>query len=163
MVMVVDDDPITLKQISSVLRRAGHWVVAVEDGEAAYYRAPGLELDLIVLDSVMPGMDGPEVLRRLKGNDDTSGIPVMMLTGRTERGRVEEALELGAEDYIAKPVEPAKLLGRIDRLMEKIESSRPAPEPKAKKRKPGERPENKVRLDLSDPDEDINDEGMIGA
>ena len=79
--MVVDDDPVSLRQISAVLGRNGYAVISVADGEAALYRIPGLFVDLIVLDSIMPGMDGPEVLGHLKGNDATASIPVMMLTG----------------------------------------------------------------------------------
>lgn len=124
--MVVDDDRLLLEHLEMTLTDAGYSVTIVEDGEAALYLVPSLHLDLIILDSVMPGMDGAEVLRHLKGDKVTAPIPVMMLTARTGRDNVEEAVKLGAEDYIAKPVDAAKLLTRVEKLLEKADKKKAA-------------------------------------
>jgi DNA-binding response OmpR family regulator len=128
-VMVIDDDRLLLEHIEMTLKDSGYDVTIVEDGEAALYLVPSLHLDLIILDSVMPGMDGPEVLRHLKGDRVTAAIPVMMLTARTGMESVQEAVKLGAEDYIAKPVDPAKLLARVEKLLEKTDKKRAAERP----------------------------------
>ncbi len=125
-IMVIDDDRLLLEHIELTLKDAGYDVTIVEDGEAALYLVPSLHLDMIILDSVMPGMNGPEVLRHLKGDKLTASIPVMMLTARTGRESVEEAVKLGAEDYIAKPVDPAKLLTRVQKMLEKAEKKKAA-------------------------------------
>ncbi len=122
--MVIDDDRLLLEHIEMTLKDAGYTVTIVEDGETALYLVPSLHLDMIILDSVMPGMNGPTVLRYLKAGKVTANIPVMMLTARTGRESVEEALKLGAEDYIAKPVDSAKLLTRVEKLMEKADKKR---------------------------------------
>ena len=75
-IMVIDDDRLLLEHLEMTLKDSGYNVVTVEDGEAALYLAPTMPLDLIILDSVMPGMGGPEVLRHLKGDKTTAGIPV---------------------------------------------------------------------------------------
>ncbi|HEY1719902.1 MAG TPA: response regulator [Magnetospirillaceae bacterium] len=147
-IMVVDDDPISLKQITATLKRDAYEVLAFSDGESALYRLPGLDIDLIILDSIMPRMDGPEVLRHLKDNALAALVPVMMLTGKTEKASVEKALQLGAEDYMAKPVEPAKLLERVAKLLEKSEKRVILSENGALKM-PRIRGANRVHLDLS--------------
>jgi DNA-binding response OmpR family regulator len=123
-VMVVDDDPLLVEHIALTLRDVGYEVTPVEDGEAALYMLPDLELDLIVLDLNMPGMNGMEVLRHLKAEKATAAIPVMMLTGSTDAENVKKALELGARDYIAKPFEASKLLTRIEKLMERLQKEK---------------------------------------
>lgn len=125
-IMVIDDDRLLLEHIELTLKDSGYDVTIVEDGEAALYLVPSLHLDMIILDSVMPGMNGAEVLRHLKGDKLTASIPVMMLTARTGRESVEEALKLGAEDYLAKPVDPAKLLTRVQKMLEKSDKKKAA-------------------------------------
>ena len=148
-IMVIDDDPISLKQIAATLKRESYEVLTYNDGESALYRLPGLHVDLIILDSIMPRMDGPQVLRHLKDNPLLSLIPVMMLTGKTQRSSVEEALELGAEDYMAKPVTPTLLLERVAKLVEKSEK-RIVPTERGSLKIPMGRAANQVHLDLSD-------------
>jgi DNA-binding response OmpR family regulator len=124
--MVIDDDRLLLEHLELTLKDSGYDVTIMEDGEAALYLVSSLHLDMIILDSIMPGMSGAEVLRHLKAEKSTASIPVMMLTARTGRESVEEALKLGAEDYIAKPVDPAKLLNRVEKLLEKADKKRAA-------------------------------------
>ncbi len=118
-ILVIDDDRLLLEHLEMTLKDSGYNVTAVDDGEAALYLVSNLRPDLIILDSVMPGMDGAEVLRHLKGDKVTATIPVMMLTAKTGRESVEQAVKLGAEDYLAKPVDPGKLLTRVEKLLEK--------------------------------------------
>jgi two-component system, OmpR family, phosphate regulon response regulator PhoB len=118
-ILVVDDDRLVLEHLEMTLKDSGYSVTVCEDGEAALYLVPSLNPDVIILDSVMPGMGGPEVLRHLKAEKASATIPVMMLTAKTGRDSVEEAVKLGAEDYLAKPIDPGKLLARVEKLLEK--------------------------------------------
>lgn len=118
-ILVIDDDRLLLEHLEMTLKDSGFNVTVVEDGEAALYLVSSLHPDLIILNSVMPGMDGPEVLKHLKGDKSLASIPVMMLTAKTGRESVEEAVKLGAEDYLAKPIDPARLLARVEKMLEK--------------------------------------------
>ena len=123
-ILIVDDDRLLLEHVELTLKDAGYWILKAEDGKTAVGLAASTRLDLIILDSIMPEMDGLEVLRLLKSAKTTDSIPVMMLTARKEPKNVREALKRGAEDYIAKPVDPGKLLDRVRRLLEKVEKKK---------------------------------------
>jgi DNA-binding response OmpR family regulator len=123
-ILVIDDDRLVLEHLEMTLKESGYNVTACEDGEAALYLVPSLNPDLIILDSIMPGMGGPEVLRHLKAEKASAGIPVMMLTAKTGRESVEEAVKLGAEDYLAKPIDPVRLMARVEKIMEKVNRKR---------------------------------------
>lgn len=113
-VLVVEDDPRIRDAVVAALEEDGARVEAQRDGEAALRRAGSDGLDVIVLDRMLPGIDGIEVLRRLR--EAGSGVPVLMLSalGRSEH-RVE-GLDHGADDYLAKPFEPAELVARVRAL-----------------------------------------------
>ncbi|OFW09035.1 MAG: hypothetical protein A3H96_13445 [Acidobacteria bacterium RIFCSPLOWO2_02_FULL_67_36] len=112
-VLVVDDSPTILRVLQAVLVAQNCEVITAKDGldgfETAHQRTP----DLIVTDTMMPRMDGFALVRNLKENAGTRGIPVIMLTSSDEAASEERALRLGAEDYIAKTLEPEQLLARV--------------------------------------------------
>jgi DNA-binding response OmpR family regulator len=91
-------------------------VALVEDGRAALEAARRLQPALIVLDSMMPIMDGVEVLRRLKADEQLRGLPVVMLTALKRQDDIVNALKLGAADYLPKPFNPDELIARLSRL-----------------------------------------------
>lgn len=112
-VLVVDDEPDILELISYNLKREGYSVTAVATGEAAIEALRRLRPDLVVLDLMLPGVNGLEVCRRIKTDPKLSGIPVVMLTARSEDTDIIEGLETGADDYITKPFNPKVLMARV--------------------------------------------------
>lgn len=116
-IMLVDDDPLLGEIVHHKLRLAGHEVTLVSASEEACATARELMPDLIVLDSMMPILSGPQVLAELKRNPATASIPVIMLTARKGQDDVVQALRAGAEDYLTKPFMPAELALRIASLL----------------------------------------------
>jgi two-component system alkaline phosphatase synthesis response regulator PhoP len=121
-ILVVDDEPDIVKLLKYTLEKEGYSVSMAMDGSAALDLAQGRP-DLIVLDVMMPIMDGWEVIRRLKRDQTTSHIPVLFLTARASEFDEVVGFELGAEDYIAKPISPRKLIARIKALLRRRSAS----------------------------------------
>lgn len=117
LVLVVDDDPLLVELATSKLQAHGFRVEAAMDGLAGLERARALEPDLIVLDQVMPKMDGREVLRMLRADPDLSAVPIVMLTARRSERDIVDALSLGASDFMPKPFKPDELLARVQHLL----------------------------------------------
>ncbi|WP_327367956.1 response regulator transcription factor [Streptomyces sp. NBC_01217] len=113
-VLVVDDDPTVAEVVVSYLDRAGYDVERAEDGPAALERFAGRRPDLVVLDLMLPGMDGFEVCRRIRAH---SSVPVIMLTARGDEDDRILGLETGADDYVTKPFSPRELVLRVDSVL----------------------------------------------
>ncbi|GBD43886.1 Alkaline phosphatase synthesis transcriptional regulatory protein PhoP [bacterium HR40] len=116
-ILVIDDDDLLAELLTFTLGLHGHEVVAVADGESGLERAMREPCDLVVLDGILPGLDGLEVLRRLRGEPRTAELPVIMLSARRDERDVVGGLSLGAEDYLVKPFIPEELALRIDRTL----------------------------------------------
>ena len=114
-VLVADDDEDMLKLVAARLRANGYQVLAASDGAEALKRATEELPDLIVLDLMMPKMDGFDVLSVLKRQPATRWIPVILLTGKTETSTILKSQELQADDYLTKPVDTKQLLALIER------------------------------------------------
>ena len=112
-VLIVDDIPENLALLHDALDAAGHTVLVATNGEAALQRARQSLPDVILLDAVMPGIDGFEVARRLKADFTTQHIPIVFMTGLTETEHVVAAFAAGGADYVTKPIRPAEVLARI--------------------------------------------------
>ena len=112
-VLVVDDVPENLSLLHDALDEAGHTVLVATNGEAALQRARQSLPDVILLDVMMPGIDGFEVARRLKADFATQHIPIVFMTGLTETEHVVAAFTAGGADYVTKPIRPAEVLARI--------------------------------------------------
>ena len=112
-IFVVEDNQDILELIAYNLENQGYEVQRFTTGENALAQAPAAIPDLIILDVMLPGIDGLTVCRRLKQNEATRGIPVMMLTARSEDSDVIAGLELGADDYVTKPFSPKILIARV--------------------------------------------------
>jgi two-component system alkaline phosphatase synthesis response regulator PhoP len=121
-VLVVDDEPDIVELLRYNLAREGYEVHVAHDGKQALEKAHA-KPDLILLDLMMPVLDGFETCKRLKSDPGTSSIPVVFLTARS--GEVDEilGLELGADDYIQKPISPRRLVARVKTLFRRLESS----------------------------------------
>jgi DNA-binding response OmpR family regulator len=113
-ILVVDDEVRVARQIASALTEAGHDPVVIHDGEEALHKAAEASFDLIVLDIGLPGMDGFEVLRRLRSRHITSRV--LMLTARAQVDDRVTGLRLGADDYLAKPFALQELVARVGAL-----------------------------------------------
>src|ERR687886_1655335 len=112
-ILIVDDTPTNLEVLFDFLANAGFTVLVAEDGESAIERAEYAPPDLILLDVRMPEMDGFETCRRLKGNKLTKDIPVIFMTALSETGDKVRGLNLGAVDYITKPLQHEEVLARV--------------------------------------------------
>lgn len=112
-VLVVDDVPENLSLLHDALDEAGHTVLVATNGEAALLRARQSLPEVILLDALMPGMDGFEVARRLKADFTTQHIPIVFMTGLTETEHIVAAFAAGGADYVTKPIRPAEVIARI--------------------------------------------------
>jgi two-component system phosphate regulon response regulator PhoB len=113
LVLVVEDEPDILELICYTLGQAGIRTVPAADGETALQRLTELSVDLVILDLMLPGIDGLEVCRRLKQQPDLRDLPVIMLTAKAAEVDRIVGLELGADDYLAKPFSPREMLLRV--------------------------------------------------
>ncbi|MBL8327799.1 MAG: response regulator transcription factor [Rubrivivax sp.] len=112
-VLVVDDLPDNLSLLHDALDEAGYTVIVATHGSAALQRAAQAEPDIVLLDAVMPGLDGFEVARRLKSDPATAHIPIIFMTGLTDTEYVLAAFEAGCADYVTKPIRPPEVLARM--------------------------------------------------
>jgi two-component system, OmpR family, response regulator ResD len=120
-VLVVDDEPTIGEIVSRYLTRAGYEARVATDGLSALETAAGWDPDLVVLDLMLPGVDGLEVLRRLRSGGKRS-IGIILLTARGEAADRVTGLRLGADDYIAKPFAPAELVARVDAVLRRVDT-----------------------------------------
>ena len=116
-ILVADDDPLSIKLLNFRLRSVGHEVISAVSGGEALGIAMREKPDLVLLDIMMPVMNGFQVLRKLKLQEETKNIPVIMLTSKVQEKDVVFGLEAGAEDYITKPFSFAELNARVNRAL----------------------------------------------
>lgn len=112
-ILVIDDEEDILELVKYNLAKEGYRVTGVLSGEQALTKAKEEMPDVVLLDLMLPGLDGLEVCRRLKNNPATAQIPIVMLTAKGEDADIVTGLELGADDYVTKPFSPRVLLARI--------------------------------------------------
>jgi len=115
--VVVDDDPVSRRWVIDTLGKAGYEVVEGTDGQQALSLARDERPDLLLLDVEMPGMGGPEVCRIIKGNKSFGFLPIILMTARDDVQTKVEGLELGADDYLIKPLNPLELLARVKSML----------------------------------------------
>lgn len=122
-VLLVDDDVELSGMLTEYLEREGMEVFSVPDGESGVEAAHGGGFDIVVLDVMLPGLDGLEALRRIRA---VSRVPVLMLTGRGDEVDCVVGLELGADDYVAKPCTPRELVARLRAILRRSHDDAPA-------------------------------------
>ncbi|MEZ4667677.1 MAG: response regulator [Anaerolineae bacterium] len=127
-ILIVDDDLDSLKLIGLMLQRHGYEVVAANAGNQALSKANSDHPNLIILDVMMPDMDGYEVCRRLRANPETRSIPIIMFTAKTLVDDKVAGFEAGADDYLTKPTHPAELASRVKSVLSRTTVQR-QPEP----------------------------------
>ena len=126
-ILVVDDEPEIVRLVRSYLEQDGYRVVTAYNGEEALYAARHEKPDLVVLDILMPKMDGLEFTRRVRREQD---VPIIMLTARAEETDRIVGLEMGADDYVTKPFSPRELVARVRAVLRRAQPSderEPAP------------------------------------
>jgi len=124
-VLVVDDDPGIVKVVRAYLEQEGFQVLVAYDGKKAMQIARNDKPDLVVLDLMLPEMDGWDVCRALRKESD---VPIIMLTARVEESDKLIGLELGADDYVTKPFSPRELVARVRSVLRRIQGAPPKPE-----------------------------------
>jgi DNA-binding response OmpR family regulator len=117
LVIIADDDDLLRQLVSHQLHQRGFATRCVSDGEELLTTLAEVRPDLIVLDAMMPGIDGYETLRRLRAGRTAPGVPVIMLTAKRREADIVRALELGASDYVSKPFLPDELALRVKQLI----------------------------------------------
>jgi DNA-binding response OmpR family regulator len=122
-ILVVDDEPGMLELISMYLRREGFDVETARDGVSALHKFHDRPPSLIVLDLMLPGIDGWEVCRQVRRE---SGVPILMLTARDDEVDRVAGLELGADDYVVKPFSPRELVARVKAILRRVVQPEPS-------------------------------------
>ncbi len=122
-ILVVDDEPSILKLVSAYLRPEGYEIQTATDGNSGLKAARALKPDLIILDVMLPGMDGVELLTRLRRE---SNAYVIMLTARTEETDKIVGLSVGADDYVTKPFSPRELVARVKAALRRLQAGQGA-------------------------------------
>jgi two-component system, OmpR family, alkaline phosphatase synthesis response regulator PhoP len=125
-IMVVEDDEDILELIRYNLDKEGYRVETAETGEAAVRKADSENFDLMLLDLMLPGIDGLDVARRVKKNSRTRHLPIIMITAKGEESDIVAGLELGAADYITKPFSPKVMIARVRAVLRRSEEEAPA-------------------------------------
>jgi DNA-binding response OmpR family regulator len=123
-ILIVEDDSDIAQLIEHYLRKAGHEVERLSSGSAVMPRLQRRQADLVVLDLMLPGLDGLHVCQAMRSDPVTAGIPIIMLTARADEADRVAGLELGADDYVTKPFSPKELTARVAALLRR--ASRPA-------------------------------------
>ena len=117
-IIYVEDDELAGELVKDVLTQAGHLVGVVGHGTLAYQTIAFKRPDLVILDRLLPGMQGVEILQRLRQLPATYLTPILMLTGKRGEASIDEALAAGADDYLVKPFEPEDLVRRVAAALE---------------------------------------------
>ena len=116
-ILVADDEPALLRLLEFVLGRRGYIIQGVTNGNAAVEVLKNESPDLAILDVMMPGLDGYEVLTFIRETAHLEGLPVVMLTARAQLDEIQLGLSLGADAYLAKPFDPEELLSVVESLI----------------------------------------------
>ncbi len=116
-ILVVDDDAFIRRPLEFILRKEGFAAVTAVDGEDGLAKVEGERPDLIVLDVMMPGIDGFDVCRRVRTDPRFSSIPVILLTAKGQEADCERALAAGATEFMSKPYSPSELLRRVREIL----------------------------------------------
>jgi DNA-binding response OmpR family regulator len=123
-ILAVDDEPMVLDVIKTRLEFAGYEVITAADGLEGLKRVRAGHPDLIVLDLILPGLNGYQICRMLKGDDRYRGIPILMLTARSQEKDVAEGMRAGADAYMAKPYETDEFVAKVKSLLEASDQQR---------------------------------------
>ncbi len=117
-VLLVDDDPVILKLLQVNFEMEGYTVMTAADGVEGLEKARSERPDIVLLDIMMPRMDGLQVTQALKGDDSTKDIPIILLSAKAQASDIQAGRDMGADDYLTKPFDPLELLERVGDLLQ---------------------------------------------
>ncbi len=117
--LIVDDDPAILKITETLLKMQSHEVVCVDNALDAIQTLGDLSFDILITDATMPAHSGFDLIRSIRKRKELSYLSIAMLTGRSEKSDIEQAVELGVQDYIVKPIEPELFVEKMEKLAER--------------------------------------------
>jgi two-component system alkaline phosphatase synthesis response regulator PhoP len=120
-IVIIEDEPDIASLIKLYLEKAGYRVTHFSDGAKGYADIKRNRPDLLVLDLMLPGMDGLEICKKVRANDETASLPILMLTAKGEEVDKVLGLELGADDYLTKPFSPRELVARVKALLRRTQ------------------------------------------
>lgn len=116
-ILLIEDDPLSARLVDLILKSEGHQVIMAHDGFQGLQIAQNTSLDLILLDLMLPGIDGFEVLRRLRADPNTADVKVVVVSAKSQPADKERAAELGTNDYLTKPYRKVELLKVVRSLL----------------------------------------------
>ena len=116
-ILVIEDDPATLRLVDYSLRHKGYQVLTASNGLEGIRKARNEKPELIILDVMLPGMDGFEVCHRLRSEPDTAQLLILMFSAKAQEIDRDTGLKVGADDYLTKPVDPGELVSRVESLL----------------------------------------------
>ncbi|MEE8372670.1 MAG: response regulator [Dehalococcoidia bacterium] len=117
-VLVVEDDPAARRLVSFALEQDGYEVLTASNGLEGLAKAQTERPEILVLDVMLPGLDGFEVCRRLRADTETAGVLVLMLSAKAQESDKTTGLKMGADDYLAKPADPLEVAARVKTLLQ---------------------------------------------
>lgn len=115
--LIVEDNPDNLRLMTYILKRKGYEVLSAEDGEQGVKAASNTQLDLIIMDIMLPGIDGMETTRRIRASELDSIIPIIAMTSYAMRGDREKIMAAGCNGYIEKPIDPLRVMTEIEKII----------------------------------------------
>ena len=124
-ILVIEDDPATSRLVEYSLRHKGYQVISASNGLDGIRKARDEAPDLIILDVMLPGMDGFEICHRLRSEPDTAAIAILMFSAKAQEIDRDTGLKVGADDYLSKPADPSEITRRVENLLAK--KQKPAP------------------------------------
>ncbi|MGD0795344.1 MAG: response regulator [Dehalococcoidales bacterium] len=122
-ILVIEDDPATSRLVDYSLRHEGYEVITAFNGLEGLRKAVGESPDLIILDVMLPGMDGFEICHRLRADAATAQLPIMMFSAKAQDIDKNTGLKVGADEYLAKPAAPADIVSRVRKLLAQKQSA----------------------------------------
>ena len=125
-VLIIEDDPATSRLVEYSLRHAGYQVIRAANGLEGIRMARSEAPDLVILDVMLPGLDGYEICHRLKADAATARLPILMFSAKAQEIDRNTGLKVGADEYLTKPAAPADIVGRVQKLLAKRDLTAPA-------------------------------------
>ena len=127
-ILVIEDDPATTRLVEYSLRHEGYQVITCSNGLEGIRKAHSEAPDLVILDVMLPGMDGFEICHRLRAEPDTAKLPILMFSAKAQEIDKDTGIKVGADDYLTKPSAPAEIVSRVEKLLAKKNSGIPTQE-----------------------------------
>lgn len=119
-VLLIEDDDLTAGLIRFLVERLGHTLIWAADGESGRRQLKESRPDIIMLDLMLPFIDGHDLLREIRNQPETAKTPVLVMTGKTREEDIQRVFDAGASDFLAKPFQPAELSNRLGRLIKRL-------------------------------------------